>query len=78
MYIMKWANAPMFNEKMTKKYWSRCQIKGQSLHVFNHHVSFFCNIGGFCEKLECNADAFQGLWHSEKERVETKGESRET
>lgn len=28
----------------------------------------FFYIGGFCETLECNADAFQGLWHSEKER----------
>lgn len=30
----------MCNEKMTKV-WSKCQIKGQCLYVFNHHVYFF-------------------------------------
>lgn len=35
-------------------------------------MSFF-NIGGFCETLECNADAIQGLWHSEKGRQSREG-----
>lgn len=51
------------------KHWSKRQIKGQCLNGFYHqNVIFF--IGGICETLECNADASQGLWHSEKERQE--------
>lgn len=40
MYIKKWANAPMFNDKMTQKYWSKYQIKGQSLNKFIHRFLF--------------------------------------
>lgn len=38
---------------------------------------FFVYIGGKCETLECNADAFQELWHSEKERDRDKARESE-
>lgn len=41
MYIKKWANAPMFNEKMIEKYCRKCQIKDQRLNEFNHRVESF-------------------------------------
>lgn len=42
MYIKKWANALLSNEKMTTKYWSKRQIKGQCLNQFSHqNVDFF-------------------------------------
>ena len=39
-------------------------------------VECFFYVGGFCETLECNADAFQGLWHSEKEKETEEGGSK--
>lgn len=40
MYIKKWANAPMIDEKMTKKYCSKCEIKDHRLYFFFLSVVF--------------------------------------
>lgn len=49
------------------EYSSKHQIKGRCLNEFYHqHVGFI--YWWNCDTLACNADAFRGLWHSEKEK----------
>lgn len=40
-------------------------MKSTTMCIFYVFFFFLLNCG-FCETLECNAEAFQELWHSEK------------